>query len=295
MKINNKYCTHGVNAFRLVFILLVAFGAISFPSCTEKIDIELDDSYTRLVVDGAITTDTLRHTIKLSRSSSYFYNEPAPVVENAVVSISDGENLFSLTETSPGTYQTDDGVFGIPGRIYTLNIQLKEPLGNHSEYTASSTLYGVSELDSVGLLFHPEWGREGIWEVKCYVQEPPTVDYYRFLIYKNMQLLSDSIPEWFVIDDKLFNGSYTNGASVGYLSQGNPNEGLRPGDVVTVEVNNIGEDYINFIWEVQSEVRGSNPLFTGPPANVKGNISNGAIGFFAAYSTTRKSAVVPFF
>jgi hypothetical protein len=32
---------------------------------------------------------------------------------------------------------------------------------------------------------------------------------------------------------------------------------------------------------------GSNPLFSGPPANVKGNISNGAIGFFAAYTTSR--------
>lgn len=295
MKIKNKYSLNGVNAYRLVFVLLLGFGAISFPSCTEKIDIELDDSYTRLVVDGAITTDTMRHMIKLTRSSSYFYNEPAPVVEDAVVTISDGENLFSLAETSPGVYQTNEGVFGIPGRSYTLNIQLKEPLGNHSEYTASSTLSGVSEMDSVGLLFHPEWGREGIWEVKCYVQEPPTVDFYRFLIYKNSRLLSDSIPEWFVVDDKLFNGGYTNGASVGFLSQGNPDEGLRPGDVVTLEVNNISEEYINFIWEVQSEVRGSNPLFTGPPANVKGNISNGAIGFFAAYSVTRKSAYVPFF
>ena len=37
-------------------------------SCVERIDIELDDSYTRLVVDGAITTDTMAHTILLSES-----------------------------------------------------------------------------------------------------------------------------------------------------------------------------------------------------------------------------------
>jgi len=279
-----------------LFIGALAISAgFLISSCTEKIDIELDESYARLVVDGAITTDTMRHTIKLTRSSSYFFNEPAPVVEDAVVTISDGESLFELAETSPGIYQTEENVFGVPGRTYTLNITLKEPLGNHTEYSANSTLYGVSEMDSVGLLYHPEWGMDGIWEVKCYVQEPPTVDYYRFMIYKNNALLTDSIPEWFVVDDQLFNGSYTNGASVGFLSQGNPAEGLRPGDIVTLEVNSIGSEYINFIWEVQSEVRGSNPLFTGPPANVKGNISNGAIGFFAAYSITRKSTVVPFF
>ena len=64
-------------------------------------------------------------------------------------------------------------------------------------------------------------------------------------------------------------------------------EVLEPGDIVTVEMNSIGEEYANFLWDAQSEISGSNPLFSGPPANVKGNINNGAIGFFAAYSVSR--------
>jgi hypothetical protein len=147
----------------------------------------------------------------------------------------------------------------------------------------------------VSLLFHPEWSNNGIWEVKCYVQEPPTVDFYRFLILKNQKLLTDTLDEWFVTDDKFFNGNYTNGATVAYLQQNSPQEGLVHGDVVTVEVNNIGKEYANFLWEAQAELRGSNPLFSGPPANVKGNISNGAFGFFAAYSATRSNAVTPDF
>ena len=69
-------------------------------------------------------------------------------------------------------------------------------------------------------------------------------------------------------------------------------EVLITGDTVTVEMNSIGTDYANFIWEAQSEVKGSNPLFSGPPANVKGNIDNGATGFFAAYSVSRAYTIV---
>ena len=41
--------------------LIIFLFSIVVVSCTEKIDIELDESYTRLVVDGAITTDKKAH------------------------------------------------------------------------------------------------------------------------------------------------------------------------------------------------------------------------------------------
>ncbi len=276
----------------IIFLSLVLLAAIS---CTERIDIQLDSSYKRLVVDGSITTDTLAHTVRLSSTSSYFYNEPAPMVAGAQLSISDGTHTYILKEDSAGIYRTEPTVFGVGGNTYTLNIKLAGAIGGHADYSAVSTLYPINPLDSVGLLFHPEWSKKGIWEVKCYVQEPPTIDFYRFLVSRNRVLLTDSLNEWFVTDDKFFNGSYTNGATVAYLSQGSANEGLNKGDKVTVEVNSIGKEYANFLWEAQAELRGSNPLFSGPPSNVKGNISNGAVGFFSAYSATRSFAITPAF
>ncbi|HOW32570.1 MAG TPA: DUF4249 domain-containing protein [Bacteroidales bacterium] len=275
---------------KIIYITVVTL--IVATSCTEKVDIQLDESYTRLVVDGSITSDTLAHTIRLTTTTSYYYNQPAPGVSGALVSITDGTTVFPLTETSPGIYQTADTVAGSAGHTYTLNITLKQAIGGNTDYKATSYLNHVSSLDSVALKFQPQWGDKGFYEVKVYVQEPPTVDYYRFMIYKNDGLLTDTITEWFVTDDKFFNGSYTNGAAVGYLNQSNPSEQLDQGDVVTVEVDNIGKDYCNFIWNTQSEIRGANPLFSGPPANVTGNISNGAIGYFAAYSCTRSKRSV---
>ena len=58
-----------------------------------------------------------------------------------------------------------------------------------------------------------------------------------------------------------------------------------------LQMSGITKEYYNFVQEVQ--IAGFNiPLFTGPPANVVGNIDNGAIGFFAAYSVTRAKCVI---
>jgi hypothetical protein len=275
-------------AIRLLIVVL----PVLFYSCVERINIQLDDSYTRLVVDGSLTMDTMAHTVYLTSTTNYYYEEPAPVVRGAVLSISDGSDIYPLTEEAPGVYRTSPSVYGVAGKTYTLDIQLQAPIGGYSSYKATSVLYPVSPLDSVSLAFHPDWSEHGIWEVKCYVQDPPTEDFYRFLISKNNLMLSDTLNEWFVTDDRFFNGNYAYGAPIAYLRQDINDELLSAGDTVTVEMNSIGSDYANFIWDAQAEVRGSNPLFSGPPANVKGNISNGAFGFFAAYSATRSFTIV---
>jgi hypothetical protein len=271
-------------------VIVLALLAVS---CTERINIDLDESFTRLVVDGAITTDTTAHKVILSKTSSYFYNQPAPMVSGAQVTITDGVNTFNLSEDSPGIYLTDKSVYGIPGHTYFLNIKLPVAVGGFSEFTASYQLHPVNPLDSIGLRFRPDYSKDGFWEVQCYVQDPPTSDFYRFIISKNNTVITDSLQEWFVTDDRFFNGNYTNGASIANLDQSKKEEIIKEGDTITAEVNNIGKEYASFIWDAQSELFGSNPLFSGPPANVKGNISNGAIGFFSAYSITRAKAITP--
>ena len=272
--------------------LSIALLSLMVISCVERIDIQLDDSYTRLVVDGSITTDTMAHTVILTKTTSYFYDQAAPAVTGALLQISDGTDVYPLNEDTPGIYRTDSTVYGIPGKTYKLSIRLATPIGGYTDYSATSELFPVSHLDSVSLAFHADWSDDGIWEVKVFVQDPPTKDFYRFLISKNSEMLTDTLNEWFVTDDRFFNGNYASDAPVAYLRQNLEDEFLIKGDTVNVEMNSIGSDYANFIWEAQAEVEGSNPLFSGPPANVKGNIDNGATGFFAAYSISRSYTIV---
>jgi hypothetical protein len=272
--------------------LIIPALLIFIASCTERIDIQLDDTYTRLVVDGAITTDTARHFVELSATTSYYYNEEPPPVSGASLEISDDlGNVEYMTEIEPGKYATSPLFAAVPGRIYTLRIELAEEINGHSTYMASSAVNPIYPIDSIGLVYQPDWGEKGFYEVTCYYLDRPTRDFYMFNIYKNGEILTDTIKSRIVTDDEFYNGNYTNGIGVGYLDQSKEKEVLQAGDTITFQGCNITEEYYNFVISLQSETNYQTPLFSGPPANVKGNISNGAAGFFAAYAVAYSSKV----
>ncbi|HNQ82512.1 MAG TPA: DUF4249 domain-containing protein [Bacteroidales bacterium] len=261
-------------------------------SCTERIDIDLDETYTRLVVYGVLTTDTTTHYVTLSKTTSYFYNELPPPVSGAEIIISDDQgNEFTLQETEPGKYATSPLFAAVQGRTYTLNISLEEEINNFRNYTASTKVTSINPIDSIGLVHQPLWGEKGFYEVTCYYQEPPTRDFYMFNILINGKLVTDTINSRIVINDDFFNGNYTNGIGVGYLDQSKTDEILRPGDEVTFQGCNITEEFYDFVMTLQSETGFQTPLFSGPPANIKSNLSNGAVGFFTAYSVAYSSKV----
>ena len=278
------------NIFGLILIAAIAF------SCTERIDVELDQQkYTRLVVEGEFSSDTMSHKVKLSQTADYFSNKAPSPLSNAQVTIFNDEEFYELGESPPnsGVYLTSPDVYGTIGRDYHLRIQLEEEIGGSTEYTATSHIYPVNQLDSIALEFYDNWSEEGFWEVKCYVLDPPTEDYYMFHVYRNGELVNDTVDQVFVVDDILYNGNYTNGIGVGYLDQSREDEKLYPGDTVTLRVARITEDYTDFLWQLQEQVAYQTPLFSGPPANVEGNISGGAFGFFGAYSTSYASTFAP--
>jgi len=272
----------------LIIPALLLFAA----SCTERIDIQLDDTYTRLVVDGMITTDTTRHFVQLSTTSSYYYNEAPPPVTGASLEISDDlGNTVNLTEEEPGKYVTSPLFAAVNGRTYTLRIELAEEINGHKTYMATSTVNPIYPIDSIGLVSQPDWGEKGFYEVTCFYLDRPSKDFYMFNIFKNREMLTDTIKYRIITSDDFYNGNYTNGIGVGYLDQSKEREVLRPGDTITFQGCNISEDYYNFIMTLQAETNFQAPLFSGPPANVKGNISNGAVGFFAAYGVAYSSKV----
>lgn len=274
------------------YILLLFIIAAA---CTEKIDVKLDNTYTRLVVDGGISNDTGVYGIHLTKTADYFFNVSAPKVVNAVVKLSDGSHDYLLHESDPGKsgyYQTDSAFSGKIGETYTLTIELPEKIDNQSQYSSTCKMISVARLDSVAVNFQPDWGNKGFWEIKLWAQDPgDEVNYYMFHYYRNDTLKTDSIWKVSVSDDQFFNGNYITGITAVYIDNENEWETLHPGDKVTLQMSGITKEYFDFITQVQ--MAGYNiPFFTGPPANVVGNISHGAVGFFSAYSDSWATTIV---
>lgn len=278
---------------KILILTIILAGLLA--QCTERIEVEVDSTYTRLVVEGYVTTDTMAHSVKLSLSGDYFINKQAGRISNAVVMIDDGDRLFELSESEkePGLYLTDPGFHGIPGKTYTLLISHVDADGDgaYEEYTAESLLPPVAPMDSIGLELM-ETPHFKIYQVLVYAWDPPETNFYAFRVYRNNTLLTDTLSELIVQSDEFFNGNYTYGIPSQFLDQDEEGEVLENGDTVVFELNGITEEYYQFVMEAQSEVFSRTPIFSGPPANITSNISNGALGFFTAYSIKRATTVL---
>jgi len=275
-------------------IIILTVFTIFLWNCSERIDVEVDSSYTRLVVEGYVTNDTAAHWVRLTTTSEYFHNQAAPAVSGALITIDDGEQIHALSEsdTTPGVYYTSPDFYGIPGRNYMLNIRNVDvdKDGVSEEYSSNSTMKQVNPVDSIKLRQFSAFGDMG-YEVQVYAWDSPLKDWYAFKVLRNGKLLTDTLSELWVQNDDFFNGNYTHGITSQFLSLEKPDEILEIGDTVTFEINGITEEYYNYVVEAQSQIYPQTPLFSGPPANIRTNIDNGAIGFFEAYALHRSSTV----
>ena len=286
-------------------ILPCLIFVISVASCTQRIDIHVDDAPPRIVIYGYINTDARQHLIRITRSAGYFTTDFPEGVSDAIVTISDDEgNVIPLIESDrvKGFYHTAADVCGEEGKTYTLDVLIdSDGNGSATHYRSEAYLQHINHIDSVGLqaslLF-----RQSV-EVLLYAQDIGGYNYYSVFVAINDSVVNSRISRFMVMDNVVFRGKYINGIACYYLDQDPDSEFhhevLHIGDTVTLNINAISQEYATFISNAQSELRGSNPIFGGPPANVPSNIRcvsppNGtpALGFFTAFPSRCAHAIV---
>ena len=273
-----------------VFFLML----LLHPGCTEYMDLDLETTSKRLVVDGSVSSQNQIQFVRLSESVPFLTDSISPAVSGAQVVISDGYSREQLTEANqmPGYFLLENGFVGNPGNYYQLTISGVDidDDGQKESYRAFSYMPEVAAPDSVDLAYDPRWE---IWKILLYADDPPqTEDYYMFRVLINGILVSDNISEYSVVSDRFFKDGRAEGVWVQSINAKSDAVPLKEGDVVTLQMCGITEAYYDFVEAVQREGRGQYPLFSGPPANAPGNITNGALGFFSAFSVSYANFVV---
>ncbi|MDR1556624.1 MAG: DUF4249 domain-containing protein [Tannerellaceae bacterium] len=274
----------------------------AWSACEERIHIDTGTSAPHLVVYGYITTDTLRHTIRITRSSDYFSSDKPEGISGAVVSIRHKEEVFPLRESelNPGLYQTEANVAGQVGETYTLHLALDFDGDGQTEiFEAESVLPPASHLDSMTVV--PSVFSEQFLEVQIWGRLPEQDEnYFSFHLYRNGQLVNDSLRGFSINNDEFLNKKDITGLAVFYLNQNRESNKLTSGDALTFRIEGITHEYATFILNAQAENRGSIPLFSAPPANVGTNIRSlspasgvRVSGFFTAFSQNRISMIYP--
>lgn len=307
---------------KTIYKLLVfaVIGSIGFAACTEDYTNEIDKKFAgdKVVVEAYITTDDTNHYVQLTKLKSYFDASISPRISGATVKIERQETgeVDVLTEVvgMPGVYATpkkayasglneyyklmvtNTGVKGDDGvDYYEATCQLRPSIKLDSIYTDINPNFYVDddttkEVDEDEL---EDWGYKRYWEdgqpvhaIRLNAQEPAGYgDYYRWIFYRNGVLETDTLNEMIFESDEFVDGNYFADWEIWDI-------GVNDGDVITVETNTITEDFFIYMLDVMLETEWGAGPFGGPPANPKTNISNGGLGFFAAYSTSRLTTVV---
>lgn len=268
------------NIHSTIYMFALMIVLISAASCEKVIDVKTNNSTPQLVVEGNISNMPGPYTVKLSTSVNYDQMNTFPAVQGAIVKISDDKgNAETLTETTPGTYQTSTLV-GTVGNTYTLNIKTSD----QKEYTASSIMPGIVPLDEIKIE-KSAWSfnndKDTLDAVAIFTDPKGLGNNYRFVQYINNTqtgLLN-------ITNDKYFDGNPTR-----VILFRKDKEYIKKGDNVTVEMRCIDKanyDYFNTLNQIEND-RGN-----AAPANPISAFTGGALGYFCAYSVTVKSVIVP--
>jgi hypothetical protein len=274
---------------QIIYLSIILFSV--FVSCEEAYDIGLDYANTnRLVVEGSITNEHKIHSVTLSRTGEFLSNERTNRVLNASVQITDGDTIINLYDNdNDGSYDTDRELAGKINHIYTLNITLE----NGEQYSAFDTLRPIVPLDSISYEYKKSgipFSDDYVYNVNIYVQEPPEPNqYYQWELYFDGVHQTDTINTKRFESDELVNGTYFQSWTVfeieDYRIENEETE-------VTLQMLSISKEKIEFYYAILLETDYSGSMFSGPPANVPSNISNGAIGHFSASAVTEKTMTI---
>jgi hypothetical protein len=264
-------------------------------SCQEEMDLTTSNSNSRLVVAGSITSEYKFHAVELSLSGGLSINPNFQKVSGAIVSIIEGnENTILLTETEPGLYLTDS-IAGKVGEMYTLNIEwdgqlfsasdsllrLKEtispidatPLGSFREYEFRRHKFGLNAASKEVIVVYPA--------------TPKTkVDTTRAGLTIGVKLLTGGAYQFTGFNHpKIEVNGLLNFEDGKYY-------GFKEGATVTHQLYGISDQHYEYLRSVFIETEWRGTLFDTTPANVHGNVSNDALGFFSANDVSEISYIL---
>jgi hypothetical protein len=260
----------------LIYIATLFITTLSATSCQKVVDIDLNSTDPKLVVEAEIK-DGYGCRVILSNTVNFDDKNNFPAVLGATIKLTDDAGNSEILEpeaTLPGFYFSRT-LMGAAGRTYTLQVTV-----NNKTYTSVAKMPPAVPIDSVGL-------RKGFFRdannIVVYFTDPAAVEnYYRIVHYVNrnprntLDITEDILRDGQRIDATLFVGD---------------EDTLKSGDSVLVYLQNIDKGSYDYYRTMTNADGAGDPGST--PANPLSTFDNGALGYFSAYSQTEDTLVVP--
>lgn len=259
-----------------IFKFLILSIFISLTGCEEVVDVDLEESSPRLVIEASLykiksIPDTPQY-IGLSTTAPFF-DEEIPPATGAEIKVTDSEGqVYFFEEIDPGLYRNEDLEPG-SGISYHLEINYENNI-----YEATETFIEVADLESIEQNNNGGFDGDDV-ELRAFYTDPPEEgNHYLFrFLYEELSLQ--------IYDDEFINGNRTFAVFT--------NEDLKEGDRVSFEIQGISKRYYEYLFILRSQAGSGGGPFQTQPTTVKGNIVNTTdpqnfpLGFFRVSEVDR--------
>lgn len=248
---------------------------MSITSCQKVIDVDLNDSDPKVVIEANfIATDSIVQ-VKVSKTSSYFDPYEVSTINNAVIEIIDGNGVSTIIPNiGDGMYELS-GYIPMYGTTYTMNVTLDGVL-----YSSTSELLQplVMEVPSYEFVEESLFNEEG-YLVFFRFQDPQGLGNCYKVIYQKNDTLYNKLEEMTFGDDELTDGN---------LIERPIFETFQIGDTVGFELQSINPKMYSYYTQLLSNTNGN----SAAPANPDYVWTNEALGYFSAYGYSKNGAVI---
>jgi hypothetical protein len=268
----------------LRIFLAVLTSSIFLLSCDEPVTLDLDQTPSKIVIEGLVTNLASYQSVRVTRSTDFYSKGKAPAVTNAIVTVTDNlGNVIPFVHNpdnkadSAGIYFPKTPFAGIVGRTYKLKVEVDGKI-----YEAQDNLLPLASIDSLTVKLDKDEQEdpevEGrVFDLLLFMKEPRSeANYYLFRFFRNDSLKYANENDVYYSDDE-FLAENIDGVEFPIL--------YSIGDQAKIEMysmSRLGYVYYNDLSSILNNDAGG--MFGPIPASPRTNLSNGALGFFQVSS-----------
>ncbi len=270
--------------FKLISkITLILSLTLSFFSCEKIIDLPLNESEQKVVIEASVSNILEDSYILLSKTAKLYGKDIFEKVNNGTVTITDNNDVKTVfTEDGTGVGRYTNPTFVVsPNNSYLLQVTVDGKTYSAESTTQSFT--GLNFLFSIKQMnpgFNPNDADKDSVNIVVmgYSDKVNETNYYRFNLYTNgefdnqLNLNDDKITNGQDIDSPLF-------------------KTFESKDTVLLEFVNM--DKANYTYFLSLANTLDDGPFSATPANPITNLDNGALGYFGAYIKDTISLIIP--
>lgn len=254
--------------------------AVALSSCTEVIDIDLNNAEKKYVIEGTITDKAGGCRVLITQTKNFDENNNFPGVGGAAVTITDNAgNATALMETSAGVYEAPLLV-AVAGATYTMHVTI-----DTASFTASSMMPVRVPFDSLYITDETLFG--GNWKLANVEYNDPPGKGNGYLFVQRVNGVKTK--QIYTTNDDITDGNHQSIKL--YLQPNTEDEDkLKTGDSVQVEMICLDAAMYKYWYSAGQSSTGSSQ--SASPANPVSNIQGNALGYFSAQAVEKKAVRV---